>query len=189
MQEQNTESRACQVLLIDDEPGIIEILELELKGRNISYLSASDGKTALELIEQCNPAVIVSDYKMPGLDGMELLHFLRNLGNPAPVIWITAYADAKTAKEAWSLGVFHLFPKPVDPKDVGIEVEKALNVTSNDSLNLQTPYLTETLRKIHFQKLQIEIDRPLYERAKQHCLERSLSINSFILELIKNDLG
>ena len=172
------------VLLIDDEPDIVEMLSNEMKERNIPCLGASDGRMALEMIEQHKPAVIVSDYKMPGLNGIELLQFLRNLGNRAPVIWITGYADAQTASQAWSMGIFHLFEKPVDPRIVGNEVEKALSITPEQMLSFKPTYLTDALREKHFQKLQIEIDKELYEKAKKHCLDKSMSMNKFILDLI-----
>ena len=172
------------VLIIDDEVDIVEMLVSEMKKRGISSLGASDGRSALQIIEQNKPAVIVSDYKMPGLDGIELLHFLRNLGNHAPVIWVTGYADAETARKAWGLGVFHLFEKPADLRVLGNEVEKALSITPERILNFKPNYLTDSLREKHFQKIMIEMDQALYEKAKQLCLNNSMSLNSLVIELI-----
>lgn len=176
------------VLLVDDEVEITEMLGEEMQRRNIPFIVADNGKLALELIESKKPRVIVSDYKMPGLNGIELLQYLRNLKSQIPVIWVTGYADSETARRAWEMGVFHLFEKPVDIREVGLEVEKALSITPESMVSFQPTYLTDVMREKHFQKVQIEIDKALYEKVRTRCLENAISINSYVLQLLQKSV-
>ncbi len=176
------------VLLIDDEPYVLEMLATEMKERGIEYRCASDGNEALALIEKERPAVIVSDYKMPGLNGIELLRFLRNLKTNVPVIWVTGNADDETMREAWRLGVYHLFQKPFEPEEIADEVANALQITPELWLRLQPKFLTEAYVDKHIQKIQLELDKNLYQALKEHCLKKSISLNSYINDLLRTSL-
>lgn len=176
---------AGKVLLIDDEPYIIEFLGDELNERGVPFIQASDGKTALELIESERPSVIVSDYKMPGLDGLKLLQFMRNLGTPAPVIWITGNADEAVMTDAWRLGVFHLFEKPFDTKTVVNEIVKAMRLPREDWLHWRPGFLSEAFFAKRFKKLQIELEAEAYECLKDYCLTNGISLNQAICEALR----
>jgi DNA-binding response OmpR family regulator len=184
MLKQSTSAIRGPVLLVDDEPYIVEMLASEMQERGIEFLSTSNGNDALEMIEKKNPSVIVSDYKMPGLNGIELLKYLRNLGSHAPVIWITGNADDETRKEAWKLGAFHLFRKPFDPGEVASEIVKALRIGPDLWEGIQPTFSTEALVDLQFQKVLIEIDNMLYRKVKEHCLKNSISLNGFIINLL-----
>lgn len=182
-------SNKQRVLLIDDEPYVIEILAAELKDRSIDFISAMDGATALALIEKEKPSVIVSDYKMPGLDGIELLRFLRNLQINTPVIWMTGNADDKTMSDAWRLGVYHLFQKPFDPEMVANEISKALSETPEFWLEFKPNYLTEKMMDRFAKKIQIDVEMDIYEGVKRHCLNNSISFNTFINNLLRKTIS
>ncbi|MGZ3794414.1 MAG: response regulator, partial [Bdellovibrio sp.] len=164
---------------------VIEMLATELKEHGIDFLSATDGNTALALIEKEKPSVIVSDYKMPGLNGIELLRFLRNLNITVPVIWITGNADNETMSDAWKLGVFHVFQKPFDPEEVIKEVLKALVVSPDFWLEFKPTFLNEAFMNKHFKRVQIDIEKDLYQEIKQRCLKDSISLNNFINNLLR----
>jgi len=117
---------------------------------------------------------------MPGLNGIELLQYLRALGIGSPVIWITGNASEKILKEAWLLGVFHIFEKPFDARDVSAEIIKALRISSDLWLTLKPKYLSDDFVSKHYAKLQVELDKSTLDALKQRCLDESQSINSFV---------
>jgi DNA-binding response OmpR family regulator len=178
-----------KVLLIDDEPYMVEILVDEMNQAQIPCITASDGKKALELIESEKPSLIVSDFQMPGLNGIELLQYLRALGIGSPVIWITGNANEKIIKEAWRLGVFHIFEKPFDARDVSAEIIKALRISSDLWLTLKPKYLTDAFVSKHYAKIQIDLDKSTLDILKQRCLDDSQSINSFVNSALREALA
>lgn len=176
------------VLLVDDEPYIVEMLTTEMADRGIKFHTATNGTAALALIESEKPSVIVSDYKMPGLNGVELLRFLRNMDYTAPVIWITGNADDETRTEAWKLGVYHLFQKPFDPDEVANEIVRALEIGPKLWQELQPTFFTQRAMGKTHQKILLELEKSLYEKCKEHCLQNSISLNSFISQLIEKSV-
>jgi DNA-binding NtrC family response regulator len=175
MEKATTIANGRCVLIIDDEPMCVEMLSTEMQDLNIDFLVANNGNDALAIIENKNPAVIISDYKMPGLNGIELLRYLRNLNINTPVIWMTGNADDETMKEAWKLGVFHLFQKPFDPGEVANEIVSALKVEPETWLNIKPTFLTESYINKYVEKLQIEIEKDLYLKVKEECLKELLT--------------
>jgi CheY-like chemotaxis protein len=175
-------------MIIDDEVYNVEMIVSEMKDRGIDYVAVFDGKDAFSMIEKEKPAVIVSDYKMPGLDGIELLRFLRNINYTAPVIWMTGNADDEIKKEAWKLGVYNIHNKPFDPELVAQDIANALEIEADYWLTNKPKFLTEKLLEKHFQKLNIELENELYQKVKTHCIENHLSLNTFISNLLNNAL-
>lgn len=105
------------LLVVEDVPGIRELLELSLRFKNFEVMGAQDGQEALELIRGRQPAVIVSDILMPQMDGFSLLYRLKS--NPAtrdiPVVFISAtYISPEDKEFAKTLGVTRFIEKPID---------------------------------------------------------------------------
>ncbi|MCJ7715923.1 MAG: response regulator, partial [Anaerolineales bacterium] len=83
------------LLLVDDEPNIIELAQLYLEREGYQIISATDGTTALEAVEQHNPALVVLDVMLPELDGLEICRTLREQEKSRfiPVIILTAKSE------------------------------------------------------------------------------------------------
>jgi CheY-like chemotaxis protein len=115
------------VLIVDDEPDVLEgfgaLFEAALDAR---VLRASSGQAGLQLL-QANPVdVIVSDYKMPEMNGLEFLAKAHDLAPGVPALLVTAYPDAELERKARSLGVFRFLSKAVDPDDLVGQVQLAV---------------------------------------------------------------
>ena len=78
-----------RVLLVDDEPQVRELLSRHLSNKGFDCTQAADGRAALERIESDPPHLVVTDIKMPRMDGMELLRRLSSQGVDLPVVLIT----------------------------------------------------------------------------------------------------
>ena len=102
-----------KVLIVDDEARILMLLESLLKSAKFEVVPAKDGPSALEALEQ-HPDIdfVMTDLRMPGMDGLELFGEIRKRRPGMPVILLTAYASVETALEAMRGGIFDYITKP-----------------------------------------------------------------------------
>ncbi len=107
-----------RVLIVDDEPDILEQAKIFLENEKEEFdiETASSAKEALEKLDKQGFDAIVSDYQMPGMDGMKLLEEIRNRGNNTPFIVFTGRGSEKVAKEALNIGADRYLQKGGDPK-------------------------------------------------------------------------
>jgi two-component system phosphate regulon sensor histidine kinase PhoR len=114
-----------QVLVVDDELNIREGSQRILGRAGFEVLKASTGIEALELLEKQTIPIILLDLKMPGLDGMEVLKRIRQRDEAILVIVITGFATVETAIEAMKQGAYDFIPKPFEPEQLRIVVNRA----------------------------------------------------------------
>jgi two-component system response regulator PilR (NtrC family) len=115
-----------RILVVDDEAGLRDLLRILLEKEGYEVLTAGDGATGLALAMNRAPSLVISDIKMPGLDGVGLLAGLREHGFTMPVIMITAYADSESAIQAMKQGAFDYLTKPFKMDEIKLVVRRAL---------------------------------------------------------------
>lgn len=111
------EAKNHRVLIIDDELGPRESLRILLK-KQYDVLTADSVQRGLELLREHSPDVVVSDIRMPGVNGIEGLKLIRDINNDVPVIMLTGYGALETAQEAIRLGANEYMKKPFDANDM-----------------------------------------------------------------------
>jgi len=114
------------VLVVDDEPNYLIVLSELLRDAEFEVFTAHSGKEALPIVLGTDLDVVISDIKMPGMDGIELLENIKNLNRKLPVILITAYAEVEKAVEAMRLGAFNYLAKPFPNEALLASVDKAI---------------------------------------------------------------
>jgi DNA-binding NtrC family response regulator len=119
------------ILIIDDEPEIVELLTEFVKQLGHSALSAGNGLQGLEIATSQNPDLIISDINMPKMNGLEMLEKIKSTGSNIPVILFTAFSDTQKIKTAWKLGAFDFVEKPIDFGALQKIIDKALEFGSN----------------------------------------------------------
>jgi two-component system response regulator HupR/HoxA len=123
--DQPTGEDAAVVLVVDDEPRVLDALEAILADK-FRVLSAPSGPAALELLGRHEVAVIVTDYRMPQMSGVELLRRSRELAPEAMRIVLTAYTDVESLMDAINTGgIYHFISKPWDPHELTVVVRRA----------------------------------------------------------------
>ncbi len=116
----------ARVLIVDDEPDMVENCARILGRTGYDCVTATDPRRALELLESERPDLVLTDLKMPGVDGMALLRRARELDPAMSVIMITAHATIESAVAAIKEGAFDYLPKPVSMEELRVKVERAL---------------------------------------------------------------
>lgn len=120
-----SEASLATVLLIEDEPGLLEILAFNLRVAGYQVETAQDGLEAWRSFETRPPDVVVLDLGLPTISGFRLLEIIRDSGTSPPVIVITAL-DFEEAEEVASHGVDAFMTKPFEPKALIRQVEYVL---------------------------------------------------------------
>ena len=115
-----------QVLIVDDEPNLRKILSAQLSRDGYDVLTAEDGEKGLAQLREHHIDLIITDLKMPRVDGMTLLKRALEEEPELPVVMITAHGTIDTAVEALKLGAFDFVTKPFDKDEVRQIVAKAL---------------------------------------------------------------
>ncbi|HEX8650022.1 MAG TPA: sigma-54 dependent transcriptional regulator [Pyrinomonadaceae bacterium] len=116
----------AKLLVVDDEQGIRQLLTLVFERAGHSVRAAEGGKRALVLLRDEPADLIISDVKMPDMDGIELLRATRELLPDVAVVMMTAFATVDTAREAFKLGADDFIQKPFDVEELKLIVAKAL---------------------------------------------------------------
>ena len=116
------------ILAVDDEPNMRRLLEISLRQAGYRVLSAGNGREALELIQQQQIDLVVSDLHMSGMNGLQLLGTLRKLHEHLPFIMVTAQGEIKTAVEAMKLGASDYILRPFELETLEVAIEKALTI-------------------------------------------------------------
>ena len=113
-----------RVLLVDDERSVRAALQELVEGRSWEPLVAASGEQALELVDRAD--AVVTDFSMPGMDGMELLHAIRERDRSLPVILLTARGSERLAVRAIKAGAYEYVAKPFDVDEMAQALERAL---------------------------------------------------------------
>src|SRR6478736_1606973 len=130
-----------QILVVDDEPNLRRVLRAQLERDGYDVHTAEDGEQALALLHEHHIDLVITDLRMPKLDGMELLRRISALEDPMPVVMITAHGTVDTAVEALKMGAFDYITKPFDQEDVRTIVRKALRTQDLSATEASRPSL------------------------------------------------
>ena len=114
------------VLVVDDEEGIRSGAERILIRMGLKVLIASRGNEAIDIMKKENVSIVLLDLKMPGIDGMQVLKWIREYNLNVIVIVITGYATVETAIEAMKHGAYDFIAKPFEPDHLRIVVNRAM---------------------------------------------------------------
>ncbi len=114
------------VWIVDDDSSIRWVLERALSNTNQAYRSFASGEEVLVALQHEHPDVILSDIRMPGIDGLNLLQQIKQQVSELPIIIMTAHSDLDAAVSAYQQGAFDYLPKPFDIDEAILLVERAI---------------------------------------------------------------
>jgi len=146
----NSRTESFNILVIDDEKDIRDGVERILTRMDLNVLKASQGDEGLDILKKETISIVLLDMKMPGMDGMEVLRLIRELDESILVIVITGFATVETAIEAMKRGAYDFIPKPFEPDQLRIVINRATE-------RIRLTHETELLEKER-QKTLLDLD-------------------------------
>jgi DNA-binding NtrC family response regulator len=118
-QKQNdAAARIARILIIDDERSILDTVQILLRGEGFDVVTAQNPREALDSLGAVDPDVVLTDIRMPGMNGLEVLAAVRAFDAEVPVILMTAQASLQTAVQAVNAGAFYYLQKPFSNADL-----------------------------------------------------------------------
>jgi signal transduction histidine kinase len=205
-----------KILVVDDEPGIRSGVSRILRNFHVDYpfmeeaydfevFEAPTGEAGIDVIENNRPDILLLDNKLPGIQGIEVLEYVRKKKYNIIVVMITSYASLELAVKATSDGASDFIPKPFTPQELRSSIE---NITKKIFLKKMTATLKDTGKQIRFQFLSVlshELKAPLnaiegylkmarerqlgdkledYDTAFDRSLDRVHGMRTLILDLL-----
>lgn len=117
------------LLLVDDDSDLLSLLTIRLSGAGYLVRQATSAEEALAILPVVHPALVITDLRMEGMDGLKLFENIRSLNAFLPVIIMTAHGSIPDAVAATQRGIFSFLTKPLDSKTLLREVERALSLS------------------------------------------------------------
>lgn len=149
------EDRLHRVLLIDDEEGIRKVLSITLQDAGYQVWVAENGERGLEIFAEVEPAIVLTDIKMPGIDGIEVLRRIKARGTDTEVIIITGHGEMQLAIRALQLEASDFITKPIHDEALNVALKRA---QEKIALKRQLRDYTENLER-RIQEATAEIQR------------------------------
>ncbi len=161
-----------KIVVVDDEPGIRSGVSRILRNFRVDYpfmdeafefevLEAATGEAGIEIIDRDQPDIVLLDNKLPGIQGIEVLEYIKKRQLGIIVVMITSYASLELAVKATSDGAYDFIPKPFTPQELKSSIE---NITKRVFLKKMTNKLQDTGKQIRFTFLSVlshELKAPL----------------------------
>jgi DNA-binding NtrC family response regulator len=116
----------ASILIVEDEPKMRRVLELQLAEEGFQARTAPDAETGLQLLAKESFDVVVTDFKLPGMNGLEFLHAIKRVNADLPVVIMTAYGTVETAVDAMKAGASDYVLKPFSLAELVLVIRKEL---------------------------------------------------------------
>src|ERR1700684_2247224 len=116
------------ILIVEDEAKMRRLLELNLGEDGFNTLSAGDAESGLKLLQENSVNLVVTDLKLPGMNGLEFLQAIKRQNAVLPVVVMTAFGSVETAVEAMKAGAADYVLKPFSLSEMRMVVHKELDV-------------------------------------------------------------
>jgi len=148
-----------RILIVDDEEKLRHILQLMLERQGFETAQAANGEEALQLIKKYNFGMVITDLKMPVMDGMTLLKEIKKIDPDYPVIVLTAFGSIESAADAMEEGALYFFTKPFDEEKIINKVKRYMRIS--DLLEEQLIHREELSASFNFSNIVAESQQML----------------------------
>ncbi|MBN1621014.1 MAG: sigma-54-dependent Fis family transcriptional regulator [Endomicrobiales bacterium] len=132
----------AKILIVDDEPGMRQVISKVLMPHGYKVILAEDGKQGLDLFQEQNPDLVLLDIRLPDMDGLEILANIRKMKSDIPVIMLSGFGDVETAVELVRQGAYDYISKPFKVNRLTDLVKQALaqsNITTSEQVVPSAP--------------------------------------------------
>ncbi len=147
------------ILVVDDDDSLRRVMKMQLDEAGYDVALAANGDDALHALAERHPKLVITDLRMPGKDGMDLLRHIRGEYQETTVIIITAFGTVETAVEAMKAGAYDYVTKPIDYEALVLVVHRAM----------ERQNLLEEVRKLRAASMSGTASRPSSAVPKPCC--------------------
>src|SRR5947208_6114212 len=155
------------ILIVEDEPKMLRLLELNLGEEGWTTFSAGDAETGLKILGREAIDLVLSDFKLPGMNGLEFLDAIHRVNAEVPVVLMTAYGSVETAVEAMKKGASNYVLKPFSLEEIKLVVRKERdahrlrveNRTLREELGRRYEYPNLVARSVKMQEVLAAVER------------------------------
>ena len=172
-----------KLLVVDDEDEIRSVIKFFVSDQ-FDVVQAKDGQEALDIFKSQKIEIILSDFNMPRLNGLELLKNLVELNFCIPVIWLTGQGSRELRRDSWALGVYDYLEKPFKPDELKQCLTGALNFKIPFSGISKMRGLSQEL----FDFPQLALGIGTYRELQNLCHEKGLAPSTLIDEILSDYL-
>lgn len=135
--------KTYNILIVDDEENIRTVLRLDLEKQNYGVDEAESGQQGLELIKNTHYDLLITDLKMNGMDGLEMMREIKKIKPEIMIIMLTGYGSLDSAVEAMRLGASDYLKKPYDKSELYLRISKCFEILElNKKVKLYEDILT-----------------------------------------------
>ncbi|MCH7548386.1 MAG: response regulator, partial [Candidatus Krumholzibacteriota bacterium] len=159
----------ANILLVDDDPTVLEILSESLSRKGYRVSTASSGTQALNAADTCSPELVILDAKLPDMHGLQVMHQLREDHNDVPVLFLSADGSVDLRLQALDSGAQDYLVKPVSLKELNYKIDTVLRRTSEDRQRRATHATLKT---------QVSKNRQHYDRVKRELQRQLLTMRT-----------
>jgi len=172
-----------KLMIVDDEVAIREVVRDIVGDLFVEISEASNGAEALTLIQTKKFDVVISDYHMPKMSGLDLLKHFRERRICIPVIWLTGRGSADLKKEAWNYRAFDFLEKPFSIEELRESVEALIGLDPQRRERLFADPFTP-ISKVSYEQISKNLSKGTYRALQKHCEEKNLSLEEVATQLI-----
>jgi len=118
--------KSSSILIVDDDPNVLEVLQARLQASGFHVFKADNGPASLEILKKQDIDLLISDMKMPGMSGMDVLNKARGMKPGLPIIFLTAFGSIPDAVNAVKAGANDYLAKPFDGRELVVKLQNVL---------------------------------------------------------------
>lgn len=172
-------SENIKILVVDDEIGILDFLELGLQAEGYQVMTAQDGMTAIKLAKEFSPQIVILDVMMPGMDGFEVCTMLKKMGNYS-VIMLTAKDEVDSRVKGLSIGADDYIIKPFSFRELLARIHARIRNQFPHLLNefaLGDFRIDDLRREIRFHDKSLSLSTTEYELLKYFLINHGIVLS------------
>jgi DNA-binding response OmpR family regulator len=140
-----------KILIVDDEPRMVQLISMNLKGEGFEVISAADGYQALEKVTREMPELVILDIMMPDMDGFETLRKIREISS-VPVIFLSVKGEEGDRVRGLDTGADDYITKPFSPRELISRIKAVLRRTQAETVNHKSEIVVDAELSINFDR-------------------------------------
>lgn len=159
------------ILIVDDDKNLLELLSIRLNAAGYEPVACGDDASAIKAVQNCTPDLAIVDLQLENTDGISLMQMIQAECAGLPVIILTAHGSIESAVDAMKKGAFNYLTKPFDPKELLLQVERAIE---NRKLTTEVKRLKELVgRQFEFSNIIAKSSEMLKVLEKVACVAKT----------------